>query len=151
MAVIVQAEPFDCGAEMSKFTAGRRDVGAVASFVGLVRERDGDASIDAMTLEHYPGMTEKQLAKIEADARSRWPLQDCLIIHRFGRMEPGEPIVMVLTASPHRAAALDACEFLIDFLKTQAPFWKVEEVGGDERWVDAKASDDLATERWSNR
>jgi molybdopterin synthase catalytic subunit len=144
----VQREDFDVGAELDKLTAGNRRIGGVASFVGLVREIAGDASIGAMTLEHYPGMTEKKLAEIEAEARARWPLDACLIIHRYGRLEPGERIVMVATASAHRRAALESCEFLIDWLKTKAPFWKFEETPDGGRWVDARDSDDAAAERW---
>ena len=144
----IQAEDFDVGAEMAAMN-GDGDVGALASFVGLVRGGKGDAKIGAMTLEHYPGMTEKKLAEIEAEARTRWPLEDCLIIHRFGRLEPGERIVMVITASSHRQAALEACAFLIDWLKTSAPFWKLEERSGGEEWVEARASDDQAAEKWA--
>ena len=143
----VQAEDFDVAAEMARL--GGNDVGALASFVGLVRGGDGDEKIDAMTLEHYPGMTEKKLAEIEAEARSRWPLEDCLVIHRYGRLEPGERIVMVITASSHRQAALEACAFLIDWLKTSAPFWKLEERAGGTEWVEARASDDQAAGRWA--
>ena len=121
----------------------------MASFVGLVREMAGEQTIGAMTLEHYPGMTEKMLAKIEAEARARWPLEACLIVHRFGRLEPGERIGLVATASSHRQAALEACAFLIDWLKTKAPFWKLEETPAGPRWVAAQASDDEAAERWS--
>jgi molybdopterin synthase catalytic subunit len=113
----VQQQKFDVGAELAALTAGRTDIGAVASFVGLVRAHAGEP-ITAMTLEHYPGMTERQLAGIEAEAHARWPLQASLIVHRYGRMLPGEPIVLVATASAHRAAALDSCAFLIDWLKT---------------------------------
>jgi molybdopterin synthase catalytic subunit len=144
----VQAEPFDVGAELSGFGRGRTDIGAVASFVGLVRNVHGDDTVTAMTLEHYPGMTEHQLAAIEAEARRRWPLQDSLVIHRYGRMLPGEPIVLVATASAHRHAALEACAFLIDWLKTKAPFWKLEETQVGERWVEARDSDDAAAARW---
>ena len=144
----IQAEDFDVGAEMAAMN-GDGDVGALASFVGLVRGGKGDEKIAAMTLEHYPGMTEKKLAEIEAEARTRWPLEDCLIIHRFGRLEPGERIVMVITASSHRQAALEACAFLIDWLKTSAPFWKLEERSGGEEWVEARASDDQAAEKWA--
>ncbi|MBT4425789.1 MAG: molybdenum cofactor biosynthesis protein MoaE [Rhodospirillaceae bacterium] len=144
----IQAEDFDVGAEMAAMN-GDGDVGALASFVGLVRGGKGDAKIAAMTLEHYPGMTEKKLAEIEAEARTRWPLEDCLIIHRFGRLEPGERIVMVITASSHRQAALEACAFLIDWLKTSAPFWKLEERTGGEKWVEARAADDQAAEKWA--
>jgi molybdopterin synthase catalytic subunit len=147
----VQEAPFEVGAELAAFAAGRTDVGAVASFVGLVRDVAGDETITAMTLEHYPGMTERKLAEIEAAARSRWPLQESLIIHRYGRMLPGEPIVLVATASQHRAAALEACAFLIDWLKTKAPFWKLEETSRRERWVETRAGDDEAAARWAHR
>lgn len=149
----VQEESFDVGEELAALSAGRTDIGAVASFTGLVRDFVGsegadDGKVAAMTLEHYPGMTEKKLAEIEDEARRRWPLQASLIIHRYGRMLPGEPIVLVAAASPHRAAALDACSFLIDWLKTKAPFWKLEETGGTAAWVDARSSDEEATARW---
>jgi molybdopterin synthase catalytic subunit len=143
----VQEQPFDVGAELSALSAGRRDIGAVASFVGLVRDLAG-APIAAMTLEHYPGMTEKKLAEIEAEAKARWSLQASLIVHRYGRMLPGEPIVLVATASAHRAAALEACAFLIDWLKTQAPFWKLEETAQASRWVEARGADNEAAARW---
>src|SRR6478735_9637492 len=121
--VRVQAEPFDAGSELARLGHGRTDIGAVASFVGLVRDEHGGEPVTAMTLEHYPGMTERQLERIEAEAQRRWPLQASLIVHRVGRMLPGEPIVLVATASAHRHAALEACAFLIDWLKTAAPFW----------------------------
>jgi molybdopterin synthase catalytic subunit len=147
--VRVQAEPFDPAAELAAFARGRTDVGGIATFLGLVRDEHGGERVSAMTLEHYPGMTERKLAEIEAEARTRWPdLQDTLVIHRHGRMLPGEPIVLVATASAHRQAALDACAFLIDWLKTKAPFWKLEETDGVERWVEARASDDAAAARW---
>jgi molybdopterin synthase catalytic subunit len=145
----VQEQPFDVGTELAALSAGRTDIGAVASFVGLVRDVAGDQGIEAMTLEHYPGMTEKKLAEIEAESRRRWPLQASLIVHRYGRMLPGEPIVLVATASAHRAAALESCAFLIDWLKTQAPFWKLEESTGANRWVEARADDDEAAARWT--
>jgi len=151
MAVRVQAEPFDLGAETAALTAGRRDVGALASFVGIARETnpdEGAAPVAAMTLEHYPGMTERQLEAVEAEARQRWPLLDCLIVHRYGRFEPGDPIVLVATLSSHRAAAFEACEFLMDYLKTKAPFWKREETAEGERWVQARAADNAAADRW---
>ena len=144
----VQREPFDAGAETAALTAGRDDIGAVVSFQGVVRRGDGDDALDAMTLEHYPGMTERELERIEAEAHRRWPLQATLVVHRYGRMEPGEPIVLVACASRHRRAAFDACAFLMDWLKTRAPFWKLEETGQGERWVEAKASDDAAAARW---
>ena len=143
----VQREAFDVGAELAALTAGRTDVGALASFVGLVRDH-AEAPITAMALEHYPGMTERKLAEIEAEALARWPLQASLIVHRYGRMLPGEPIVLVATASPHRAAALEACAFLIDWLKTKAPFWKLEETAEAHRWVEARSADDQAATRW---
>jgi molybdopterin synthase catalytic subunit len=147
--VRVQAEPFDVGIELSRFGEGRPEIGAVASFVGLVRDEHGGAPVSAMTLEHYPGMTERQLRRLEAEAHDRWPLLDSLIVHRVGRMLPGEPIVLVATASAHRHAALEACAFLIDWLKTAAPFWKLEETPSGERWVEARAADDVAARRWA--
>ena len=146
----VQEADFDVGAELAGLAAGDRSVGGVACFVGLVRDIAEGAQISAMTLEHYPGMTERMLSEIEAEARRRWPLADCLIIHRYGRLEPGERIVLVATASAHRSAALESCAFLIDWLKTKAPFWKLEEsASGQARWVEARASDDSAADRWS--
>jgi molybdopterin synthase catalytic subunit len=147
----VQREPFDPGAELAAFGRGDAGIGGVASFVGLVRGAVDGSPLRAMTLEHYPGMTERQLARIEAEARGRWPLADCLIVHRFGRMEPGEPIVLVATASAHRQAALESCAFLIDWLKTAAPFWKLEETEAGAAWVDARESDDEAAARWGRR
>lgn len=154
MAVRVQAETFDIGVESAALTHGRTDVGAVASFVGIARADNPDEGAEpviAMTLEHYPGMTERQLESIEAEARTRWPLIDCLIIHRYGRFVPGDPIVMVLTLSSHRQAAFDACQFLMDWLKTKAPFWKQEETATGERWVSARASDSAAADKWSDK
>ena len=144
----VQREDFDIGAELEQLTRGNFGIGGVASFVGLVRDMAGGATIGAMTLEHYPGMTEKQLAEIEAEARRRWPLEASLVIHRYGRLEPGDRIVLVATASAHRAAALESCQFLIDWLKTKAPFWKLEETPAGGKWVDARDSDDAAARRW---
>lgn len=148
MTVRVQRDDFDVGAEIAALTAGRTDIGGVATFLGLVRDMAGGEPISAMTLEHYPGMTEKMLGEIETEARSRWPLDATLIVHRYGRLEPGDRIVLVVTASAHRKAALESCEFLIDWLKTRAPFWKLEESGGGARWVDARESDDRAAARW---
>ena len=143
--VRVQAAPFDLAAESAALAAGRTDIGGLASFVGLCRADDGLA---AMVLEHYPGMTERAIARIAAEACARWPLSGCTVVHRVGRLRPGDPIVLVLTASAHRAAALESCAFLIDWLKTGAPFWKREELaGGAERWVEAKAEDDAAASR----
>ena len=146
----VQREDFDVGAELAALTAGRTDVGGVASFIGLVRDMAGGAQVGAMTLEHYPAMTEKKLAEIEAEAQRRWPLQASLIIHRYGRLEPGERIVLVATASPHRQAAFESCAFLIDWLKTKAPFWKLEETASGPQWVEARDSDDEAAARWAS-
>ncbi len=145
----VQEQPFDAGQELQAFKAGKTHVGGTALFVGSVREMNDDAPVSAMTLEHYPGMTEKALDEIEAEARRRWPVDDVLIIHRVGRMLPGDDIVLVMCSSAHREAAFSACQFLMDWLKTKAPFWKLEEGEGDARWVDAKSTDDAAAERWS--
>ncbi len=144
----VQRGDFDVGAELEALTRGKTGIGGLASFIGLVRDLAGERRIGAMTLEHYPGMTERALAEIEAEARQRWPLEAVLIIHRYGRLEPGERIVLVATASAHRQAAFDSCQFLIDWLKTKAPFWKLEETPEGPRWVDAQASDDNAAKRW---
>ena len=149
MAVRVQREDFDVGAELERLAGGDHGIGGVCTFVGLVRDMAGDAEVSAMTLEHYPGMTERELERIEAEARERWPLQAVSIIHRYGRLEPGDRIVMVAAASAHRQAAFDAAQFLMDFLKTKAPFWKLEETGdGSAEWVDARDSDDQAADRW---
>src|SRR3954463_2696183 len=148
----VQREDFDIGVELDKLPAGDRSVGGVASFVGLVRDvvgpGGGPDQVSALTLEHYPGMTERKLAEIEAEANRRWPLSASLSIHRYGGLEPGARIVLVATASPHREAALAACHFLIDWLKTEAPFWKSEETPRGERWVEKRAEDDTAKTRW---
>ncbi|MHA7062433.1 molybdenum cofactor biosynthesis protein MoaE [Azospirillum argentinense] len=149
MTVKVQSEDFDVGAELAAMTGGKTGIGGVTLFVGLVRDMAGGESVSAMTLEHYPGMTERQLEAIEAEARARWPLDDALIIHRYGRLEPGDRIVLVVTASAHREAAFESCHFLIDWLKTKAPFWKMEATPEGERWVEAKESDDTAAARWT--
>jgi molybdopterin synthase catalytic subunit len=138
----VQSAKFDVGQELSNLKASRTDIGAFALFVGTVRDAQ------SLTLEHYPGMTEAQLEEIAIEANTRWPLQDLLIIHRFGKMLAGEDIVLVITASAHRKAAFEACEFLMDWLKTKAPFWKLEDMAGKQDWVEAKASDDSAAARW---
>ncbi|WP_421708448.1 molybdenum cofactor biosynthesis protein MoaE [Algihabitans sp.] len=149
MTVRVQREDFDLGAELRALTRGNRRVGGLTSFVGLVRDMAETPDLAAMTLEHYPGMTERMLERIEAEAQARWPLEASLIVHRYGRMEPGEQIVLVACASPHREAAFEACHFLIDWLKTKAPFWKVEETrDGGQSWVEARSSDDEAAARW---
>lgn len=144
----VQREDFDIGREIAALTDGNHAIGGLAMFVGLVRDLAGDSKISAMTLEHYPGMTEKRLAEIAAEAEARWPLEGVLIIHRYGRLEPGDRIVLVAATSAHRQAALDACAFLIDWLKTKAPFWKLEEGAAGAAWVDARESDDHAAEKW---
>ncbi len=150
-SVSVQEADFDVGAEIAALSAGRSDVGAVASFVGLVRADNvaGEGSaVSAMTLEHYPGMTEKSLEAIVAEAGSRWQLLGTRVIHRFGRLEPGERIVFVGVASSHRGDAFAACEFIMDYLKTRAPFWKKEDTPEGGRWVDARDADDSAAARW---
>ena len=147
----VQAEDFDVGKELAALSEGNRAIGGLAVFVGLVRDMAGGSEISAMTLEHYPAMTEKMLAEIEAEARERWPLEASLVIHRYGRLEPGDRIVMVAAASAHRQAAFEACEFLMDWLKTKAPFWKLEETDAGALWVDARDSDDAAAARWVKR
>ena len=145
----VQREDFDIGAEIEALTGGSNEIGAVASFVGITRaDAGGGPAITSMILEHYPAMTERQLADIEAEACRRWKLTASLIVHRYGRLEPGDRIVLVVTAAAHRRAALDACAFLIDWLKTKAPFWKREETDAGARWVAARAADDHAAERW---
>ncbi len=147
----VQENDFDIGAELARLTEGRSDLGAIVTFTGTVRQGAGDDKIDEMTLEHYPGMTEGELERVEAEARSRWPLAASLIVHRFGRLEPGDNIVLVITASAHRKAAFEAAEFLMDYLKTNAPFWKREVSGDKARWVEARASDDANAKRWDAR
>jgi molybdopterin synthase catalytic subunit len=164
MAIVVrvQAEDFDVGAEIARLRHGHPDVGAIASFVGIVRDRNvvdavTEAAIDAggtddvatLTLEHYPGMTERSLEAICAGACARWPLVDVTVIHRVGTLRPTDQIVFVAASSAHRGAAFDATAFLMDYLKTEAPFWKKETTPDGERWVEARASDDAARERWT--
>jgi molybdopterin synthase catalytic subunit len=144
--VRVQAEPFDLGAEEQALRAGRTDIGALVTFTGLVRDQGG--SLRTMTLEHYPGMTQAQLEAIAAEAATRWPVLAGLVIHRFGRLAPADPIVLVAIASAHRAAAFDAASFLMDWLKTKAPFWKLEEGAQGRTWVAAKDEDVVQAERW---
>ena len=144
----VQREDFDLGAELKALTEGNPSIGGVTSFIGLVRDIAAGEKISGMTLEHYPGMTETQLAEIEAEAQRRWPLDAVLIIHRYGPLKPGDQIVLVATASAHRDAAFEACRFLIDWLKTKAPFWKLEDTEHGAKWVDADAKDDAAAARW---
>ena len=148
MKILVQTEAFDLGTEVAAMSSGRTDIGAIASFVGLARDMNESNGVAAMTLEHYPGMTEKALAQLVDDAHARWTLQDVTVIHRIGRLVPGDPIVLVAVASRHRGEAFAACEFIMDFLKTQAPFWKKEETPDGERWVEPRASDDAAAARW---
>jgi len=142
----VQREDIDVSAELERLTAGRGDIGGVASFTGLVR--GGEDGVRAMTLEHYAGMTERQLAYIVEDARRRWPVIEITIVHRFGRLVPGERIVFVAVAAAHRAEAFAACEFLVDWLKTKAPFWKLEDRPGGSEWVEARVEDDARAGRW---
>jgi molybdopterin synthase catalytic subunit len=150
--VRVQREGFDAGAEIARLTAGRADIGGIGCFVGVVRDHAGDRRLTAMTLEHYPAMTERAIGRIAAEAERRWELLGCTVIHRVGRLTPGEPIVLVLAAARHRQAALEATGFLIDWLKTEAPFWKKECFsGGEEAWVEARAEDDAAAARWRAR
>jgi len=146
----VQHEAFDVGAELAALAAGRRDVGGIGCFVGVVRDTAGGRPITAMTLEHYPAMTEAAIARIVGEAEGRWSLLGCTVIHRIGRLVPGEPIVLVLAAAAHRQAALAATGFLIDWLKTKAPFWKKEAFAdGGEAWVEPREEDATAAERWS--
>ena len=144
----VQREDFDLGAELKALTEGNPSIGGVTSFIGLVRDIAAGEKISGMTLEHYPGMTETQLAEIEAEAQRRWPLDAVLIIHRYGPLKPGDQIVLVATASAHRDAAFEACRFLIDWLRTKAPFWKLEETAAGPHWVEAKESDEEAARGW---
>ena len=146
--VRVQVEDFDIGRELDALTRGRNDVGGLASFVGLVRDANDGASVSGMTLEHYPGMTEKALEEICAQAHARWDLLDTLVIHRVGALVPGDRIVLVGVASAHRGEAFEACEFIMDYLKTRAPFWKKEDTAEGARWVEARTSDDAAAGRW---
>jgi molybdopterin synthase catalytic subunit len=149
VAVRVQREDFDLGAELAALRATAPAIGALVSFTGLVRDMGG--AVAAMELEHYPGMTEKALAAIEAEARGRWPLDACLIVHRFGPLAPGEQIMMVATGSAHREAAFAAAEFLMDYLKSRAPFWKKETGRDGTRWVAARDADEVALGRWTGQ
>ncbi len=150
MAVRVQHEDFDVGAEMEKLVAGRPDIGAVVTFTGRVRGSDDGRQIATLTLEHYPGMTEAEMARIEAEALARWPLQATLVVHRVGEMRAGDNIVLVIAASAHRQAAFEAAGFLMDSLKTRAPFWKKETTAsGESHWVEARCGDEAATKRWT--
>jgi len=152
--ILVQTEDFDVGAEFAAITAGRTDIGGVGCFIGTVRDRPGPAdgsrpAVTALTLEHYPAMTQRAIERIVAEAERRWPLLGCTVIHRVGRLVAGDNIVLVIAASSHRQAALDATAFLIDWLKTKAPFWKHEELAnGEAAWVEAREADDAAAARW---
>jgi molybdopterin synthase catalytic subunit len=147
MVVRVQSAPFDYGAECGSFATAVQGAGAIVTFAGVVR--DTDAGLQVMEIEHYPGMTERALARIEDEARTRWSLSDALILHRYGRLHPGETIMMVATAARHRADAFAAAEFLMDFLKSRAPFWKKEHSRAGADWVTARAEDEAALRRWS--
>ena len=148
MPVRIQHEDFDAGAEIARLRAGNPKIGAVASFIGIVRDVNEGAAVGSITLEHYPGMTDKSLTAIAEQARTRWKLLDVLIIHRVGTLAPTDQIVLVVTTSSHRGDAFAACQFVMDYLKTDAPFWKKETTGDGMRWVDARDSDTQARERW---
>jgi molybdopterin synthase catalytic subunit len=149
VTIRLQTGDFDLAAETASVTRGRTDIGAVVTFLGICRSGEGDAAISALTLEHYPGMAEEEIARQANEALARWPLTALTVIHRHGRLKPGENIMMVLTASAHRAAAFEAAEFLMDYLKTAAPFWKSEERPSGKAWVEAKREDDVAAARWT--
>jgi molybdopterin synthase catalytic subunit len=148
MTVRIQIEDFDVGAEIAGLRRGNHKVGAVASFVGVVREVNDGSAVAEMTLEHYPGMTEKAIEEIVVQAKGRWKVLDALVIHRVGTLKPADQIVLVIVTSGHRGDAFSACEFIMDYLKTRAPFWKKEQAGSAARWVEARATDDIAAERW---
>ncbi|MBU1211738.1 MAG: molybdenum cofactor biosynthesis protein MoaE [Alphaproteobacteria bacterium] len=151
MAVRIEPQDFDIGAEIAALTGGRTDIGAVVTFTGTVRGSAGEMPITSMTLEHYPGMTEAELARVEAEANARWPLSATLIVHRIGELHPGDNIVLVITASAHRHAAFEAAEFLMDYLKSRAPFWKKEtRPDGSASWIDARETDTEAMQRWKS-
>jgi molybdopterin synthase catalytic subunit len=147
--VRIQTEDFDVSAEIARLREGNPKVGAVASFVGIVRDLNEGDSVASLTLEHYPGMTEKSVEGIVAEAHERWEIYDALVIHRIGTLSPLDQIVLVVVTSAHRGESFKACEFLMDYLKTRAPFWKKEQTPEGGRWVDARASDDAAAERWT--
>ena len=149
VSVRVQQAPFDIGAEIDRMRTGDARIGAIATFVGTVRDVNDAASVSSMVLEHYPGMTERALEAIVDDAKSRWSIFDALVVHRVGRLDPTDAIVLVAVTSAHRQDAFAACEFIMDFLKTRAPFWKKESTAAGERWVEARQSDDDAAARWS--
>ncbi len=145
----IQSEPFDAAAEAKKLSGGRTDVGALVTFTGICRGNEGSEPIAALTLEHYSGMAEAEIERHVSDAMQRWPLLGVTVIHRHGRIAPGDDIMMVATASSHREAAFAAAEFLMDYLKTRAPFWKQVEKAGEKTWVEARATDDAAAGRWA--
>ena len=147
MKILVQEAPFDSGAELNAFTSAQRNMGAIVSFTGVVRDLEG-GGLQQMDIEHYPGMTERALEKIAADAMGRWELGDVLVIHRFGALTPDEPIMMVATASKHRKDAFEAADFLMDYLKSRAPFWKKEKSETSQDWVTSKQADEDALTRW---
>jgi molybdopterin synthase catalytic subunit len=148
VTVRIQTEDFDVGAEIARMREGHPAVGGIASFVGVVRDVNEGDRVSDMTLEHYPGMTERSIERIVSEAHRRWNVIDALVVHRVGVLKPTDQIVLVVVASAHRGDAFAACEFIMDYLKTQAPFWKKERTGDATRWVDARSSDDLAAERW---
>ena len=148
MAVRIQTEDFDVGAEVNAMRLSNPNIGAVVSFVGQVRDLNDGDNVASMTLEHYPGMTEKSLESIVEQAKNRWAIEDALVVHRVGELKPLDQIVLVLVASAHRKDAFAACEFMMDYLKTEAPFWKKEQTPSGERWVEARDSDDQAKSRW---
>jgi molybdopterin synthase catalytic subunit len=150
MTVRLQRENFDPAEEAARLTRGRTDIGAVVAFTGICRGAEAGEPIAALTLEHYPGMAEIEISRHVEEAKSRWPLLGVAVVHRYGRIEPGENIVLVITTSSHREAAFAAAEFLMDYLKTRAPFWKQVESTSGKSWVEAKAEDDAAVERWTN-
>jgi molybdopterin synthase catalytic subunit len=149
LTIRIQQADFDIAREIAALTGGRKDVGAVVSFSGICRDNEADATIAALTLEHYPGMAEAEITRHAETAMARWPLMGLTVVHRFGRIAPGENIVLVLTASQHRQAAFEAAEFLMDYLKTSAPFWKREEKPSGTSWVEARDQDDAAAARWT--
>jgi len=148
MAVRIQAQDFDAGAEIAALRRGNPKVGAVASFIGVCRDANEGDTVSTMTLEHYPGMTEKAIGKIVDEAKERWKVMDALVVHRVGTLKPADQIVLVVVTGAHRGEAFAACEFIMDYLKTRAPFWKKEETSRGARWVEARASDDEAAQRW---
>ena len=148
MAVRIQSEDFDAGREIAALRRDNPGIGAIASFIGVVRDANGAERVAEMALEHYPGMTEKSIAAIIDQAKSRWSVFDALVVHRVGRLKPLDQIVLVVVTGAHRGDAFAACEFIMDYLKTRAPFWKKEQTVKGERWVEARASDDIAAERW---